>query len=373
MLHEPSLFRLSLCLLPLLTPIGCTETDDTTTVVTGGAGGGGAGGMGGTGGAGGADPAKTRIAFGSCVHQGAAKPVLDLAAASSPELFVFMGDNIYGDTTDMAVLQGKYDQLADSPEFQNLRAKVPLIATWDDHDYGSNDAGKEYPKKVESKEIFLNFWEEPTDSPRRTRDGIYTSYYFDKPGGTIQIILLDTRWFRDSLELTTDFAKYKNDYQPTTDTTKTMLGDEQWTWLAAELSKPAAVRIIGTSTQLGHEYNGWESWTNLPHERQKMVDLIQQVGAESVIFISGDVHWAELSKLETGNYPLYDLTSSGITEEWPVIETNANRVGEAVAENNYGFVEITWGEKDHTLDLGIIDRDGKTRVQHSVSTSELRF
>ena len=379
----PTLFGLALCL--LLPAAACSSPDDvSSTGEPGGAGGdagaggggGAGGGAGGSGGAGGIaqNPPKTRIAFGSCMHQDKAKPVLNLATASAPDLFVFMGDNIYGDSNNIAVLQAKYDQLAMSPELQSLRAAVPIIATWDDHDYGANDAGKEYPQKAATKGLFLDFWKEPADSPRRTREGIYTSYLYDEPGGTVQIILLDTRWFRDPLDLNSDPTKYKHDYQPTSDTSRTMLGDAQWAWLEGELGKPADVRIIGTSTQFGHEYNGYESWTNMPHERQRMVDLIKQTGAEATFFISGDVHWGELSKLETaGGYPLYDLTSSGITETWPEIEVNANRVGLPVAENNYGFVEITWGKTDHALSLGLVDVAGATRVQHEVSTSELRF
>lgn len=374
MVKKPALLHLALCLLAVLPAFACGDPDDTGSGGAGGSGGGTS--TAGSGGAGGeTGPAKTRIAFGSCMHQDKPKPVLEVATASAPDLFAFMGDNIYGDTFDIGVMQAKYDKLAASPEFQALRAAVPaVIATWDDHDYGANDAGKEYPQKAESKELFLDFWKEPADSPRRARPGLYTSYMIEAPGGTLQILLLDTRWFRDPLDPNSDPTKWLNDYQPTTDTTRTMLGDEQWAWLEEELTKPAAVRIVGTSTQFGHEYNGWESWNNLPHERQKMVELIAKTGAEAALFLSGDSHWGELSRLETAaGYPLYDLTSSGITETWPEIPENANRVGPAVPENNYGFVEITWGETEHQISLGLVDVDGVTRVEHQVSTSELRF
>ncbi|MCC6523664.1 MAG: alkaline phosphatase family protein [Polyangiaceae bacterium] len=327
---------------------------------------------GGTGGAGGAASAPTtRIAFGSCMHQSLPKPVLDLATASAPDLFVFLGDNIYGDTDDMAVLAAKYAEQAASPELQSLRAAVPTIATWDDHDYGRNDAGKEYPYKVESKGLFLDFWQEPASSSRRTHDGVYTSYLFWEQGGTVQVILLDTRWFRDPLDPNTGAGV--NDYQPTADTSRTLLGAEQWQWLETELATPADVRIIGTSIQFGHEYNGWESWTNMPHERQHLVDVLRAAGAEVTVFISGDVHWGELSRFDAdGGYPLYDLTSSGITEEWPSISPNQNRIGEPVPENNYGFVEITWGADDDRLALGLVDVDGVERVRHEVAASALR-
>ena len=62
---------------------------------------------------------------------------------------------------------------------------------------------------------------------------------------------------------------FKNDYMPNEVKDSTILGNEQWKWLKNELHIPAKIRIIATSTQFGHEYNGWESWTNVPHERKK--------------------------------------------------------------------------------------------------------
>jgi alkaline phosphatase D len=305
------------------------------------------------------------------MHQSVPKPILELARQREPDLFVFLGDNIYGDTTDMSVLASKYDELAASPEFVALKAETPLVATWDDHDYGQNDAGSEYPMKAESKALFLDFWEEPADSPRRMRDGIYTSYRYEQPGGVVKLILLDTRWFRDPLDPRTD-PEYKHDYQPTTDTTRTMLGEEQWAWLDAELREPADLRIIGTSTQFGHEYNGWESWTNLPHERQRMIDLVAETEADGVVFLSGDVHWGELSRQETASYPLYDLTSSGITQSWFGIDPNVNRIGDPVAENHFGYVDVRWAGEESTITFGLVDVAGTTRLEHEVPLASLR-
>ena len=315
----------------------------------------------------------TRIAFASCMHQSKPKPVLDLALASQPQRFLFLGDNLYGDTDDMAVLQADYDELATSPELARLRAAVPTYAIWDDHDYGRNDAGEEYPFKAESKAIFLDFWEEPADSPRFGRDGLYGSYVFDEPGGTVRVIFLDMRWFRDPLDPNTDPAHYKHDYMPTSDTSRTMLGEAQWAWLADELAQPADVRIVASSIQFGHEYNGWESWTNMPHELERMVDLVASTGAEATIFVSGDVHWGELSKLETpSGHPLYDLTSSGITETWPSIDTNAHRIGEPVAENNFGIVDIAWDAAGGpAIVFRLVDVAGVERLRHVVALSEL--
>jgi len=58
-----------------------------------------------------------------------------------------LGDNVYGDTEDMSVLQNKYEKLGSKPGFKKLKQQAELIAIWDDRDYGANDAGKDYPNK----------------------------------------------------------------------------------------------------------------------------------------------------------------------------------------------------------------------------------
>ncbi|MFN3188928.1 MAG: alkaline phosphatase D family protein [Aureliella sp.] len=321
------------------------------------------------------NPLVSRIALGSCASQNRPMPVLNTVVDQKPELFIFLGDNIYGDTRDMSLLKSKYGALEARQEFQNLRTSVPIIATWDDHDYGENDAGKEYPFKSESKEIFLEFWNEPVESPRRRHSGIYTSYLFEDPaaGKRLQIILLDTRTFRDRLSKNT-LSSWKNAYHPDTDPSKTFLGEDQWSWLRERLLEKADLRIIGSSIQFGHEYNGWESWTNLPHEMIKMVDLIKETEANGVVFVSGDVHWGELSILKPRDcYPLHDLTASGINQQWDVLEPNQNRHGDACMDHHFGMIEIDWTTNDPGISFRIHDATGKTRVSKTVQLSELSF
>ncbi len=321
----------------------------------------------------------SRIAFGSCGHQDKPMPILDVVREQNPDLFIYLGDNIYGDTKDMKVLQAKYEKLGAKPEFQRLRAAVPTLSVWDDHDYGWNDAGKEYEFKEQSREIFFNFWKVPADSPRRTHSGIYGSHQFSENGRTLQIILLDTRTFRDPLKRNgkgdnkpAAESGFKNDYQPDADPQKTLLGDTQWTWLEGELKKPADLRIICSSIQFGHEYNGWESWTNLPNERKRMVDLIRSTGANGVIFISGDVHWGEISKRHEPNvYPMYDVTASGLTEEWYNVEPNKYRVGEATRENHFGLISIDWESQTPAVTMNIVDGKGTRRATEVVPLEKI--
>lgn len=320
------------------------------------------------------NPLISRIAFGSCSNQDDPLPILRTVLEWEPDLFVYLGDNIYGDTRDMKVLEAKYAKFGAKKEFQALRAAMPTVATWDDHDYGDNDAGKEFPFKAESKEIFLKFWNEPNPSPRREHEGIYTSYRFEDPmvGRTLQIILLDTRTFRDQ-PLRNPFGSWKNDYLPDTNPEKTILGANQWDWLKDRLLEPADLRIIGSSIQFGHEYNGWESWTNFPPELIRMVDLITETKANGVVFISGDVHWGELSILKTPNcYPLHDLTASGLNRDWENVEPNRNRFGEACQDFHFGMLDINWSGNP-SVQLRIHDMTGRGRIRKTVRLSELRF
>ena len=325
--------------------------------------------------------------FGSCAHEDKPQPMLEVAAKWQPDVFVFLGDNIYGDTRDMSVLEAKYEKLAAKPGFQRLQEESVVYAVWDDHDYGENDAGRHYPMKRESRDIFMDFWNVPLDSERRKHPGIYGVEYFEKDGFRVQFILLDTRTFRDELRHRTESdSAYKNDYVPYETSDSTFLGEAQWSWLESVLEEPADLRVVATSNQFSHTYNGWESWTNVPHERQRFIDLIRSTRAEHLVFISGDVHWGEISRQEVQDgYPLYDVTSSGITETWPNVEPNANRIGDVVRQNNVGVIEIgeigdqpeaersLGGMGSKRLRLGLVDSTGSFALQHDVDLSQLEF
>ncbi|MDA0348331.1 MAG: hypothetical protein O3C43_17955 [Verrucomicrobia bacterium] len=54
--------------------------------------------------------------------------------------------------------------------------------------------------KVETQKLFLDFFNEPVESARRQREGIYDAKVFGPKGKRVQIILLDTRYFRGPLK-----------------------------------------------------------------------------------------------------------------------------------------------------------------------------
>lgn len=323
------------------------------------------------------DPPLSRIAFGSCASQELPQPIWDAVVASHPELYLFLGDNIYGDTENMDVMRAKYAKLAAMPGYRRLRAVCPIWATWDDHDLGVNDGGTEYPKKVESQKVFLDFFNEPTDSPRWHRPGVYDARVFGPEGKRVQIILLDTRYFRSPLKARPKAEhRTKGPYAPTEDTSTTVLGDEQWSWLETQLRQPAEVRIIVSSIQVIAEDHGTEKWMNFPHERQRLFDLIRGTKARGVIFLSGDRHLAELSMMDGKiGYPLYDLTSSGLNQaskKWRYQEVNRHRVATMAWGDNFGLVLIDWERPDPQIRLQIRDVDGDITIQQKVNLSSLQ-
>jgi alkaline phosphatase D len=321
------------------------------------------------------------IAFGSCANQSKQQLIWDAVVASQPDLFIFLGDNIYGDTEDMNLLRARYDQLARNPHFQRLRAQTPIIATWDDHDYGANDAGAEFPKKVESKEIFLDFFGEPPNTERRLRaDGIYTAYRYGAAGQRIQVLLLDTRWARSPLLRVSD-AEYAErrrhhigPYTANTDPDARILSEAQWRWLEEQLRQPAELRLIATSIPFLQEGTGWETWSNFPAEQERLLALIEQTRANGLLFLTGDTHRAQFSKRAEGvPYPLWEVNSSGLTEnvEWPA--PDASRLGGYYMDDNYGLVRVDWSEDDPEITLEIRAADNDLVLQNTIRLSELQI
>jgi alkaline phosphatase D len=326
-----------------------------------------------------AQPLQTKITFGSCGHQNDPQPVLERVAEQRPDFFIYLGDNIYSDTYSMDTLRQNYTILGSKPEFQKLKSSTKIFATWDDHDYGWNDSGRHYPHKKESKTIFLDFFGIP-DSTVLDHEGIYYSKMLTGHTKKVQLIMLDMRTFRDKLLSYNGNRKndkgydYELDYSPYTISDSTMLGAAQWLWLESQLQIPADVRIIGSSTQFGITHNGYEAWANFPHEQKRMLDLIKKTKANGVLFISGDVHYAELSKLNTeGLYPIYDLTASGITSTWDFATPNDNRIDGPVMENHFGMIQIDWSKTDPEITLQIHDVTGKIRINNVINLSELQF
>lgn len=287
------------------------------------------------------------IAFGSCNKHTLNNLLWDDITATNPNVWVWGGDIIYADTDDMVKLRNIYTAQNTVEGYKKLKMKVPVIGTWDDHDYGLNDGGVEFEAKAESQKEFLDFMDVPRDSPRRDQEGVYTEHNYTLPNGKVKVIVLDTRYFRTAL---TPDAETKKRNKPNEYGDGTVLGKAQWQWLEKVLNTSNAdFNVIVSSIQFLSNEHGFECWGNFPHEVDKLKNMIAASKAQGVLILSGDRHISEFSKTKVGKleYPLIDFTSSGLTHAYSKFsgEPNPYRVGEVVSTESFGLVQFDFKAK----------------------------
>lgn len=288
----------------------------------------------------------TRIVFASCCHESKPAPIFDAILRYRPQLFVWMGDVIYGDSENPEILREKYQLQQFRPNYRALSDLCPVIGTWDDHDYGANDAGKEYPRRAESQAAFLDFLQEPARSKRRLQEGVYATYVYGPKGQQVRLILLDTRYFRDKLGSDGE-----------------LLGEEQWKWLERTLRQSRAqINVLVSSIQVVAEEHRFEKWASFPKERERLRKLLAQPKMPPVVVLSGDRHLAEISQAPANwlDYPLFDLTSSALTQSRGsnAKEQNRHRVGDLYAYNNFGSLNIDWSRQPPVITGLIHNQEG---------------
>lgn len=272
------------------------------------------------------------IAFGSCNHQLFPQEMWLNILDNKPDVFAFLGDNVYGDCKTVDCLVKVYNTQLKKPYFLDFMEKIPMIGTWDDHEYGTDNSGIDNPIKKESQRLFLDFIGEPANSTRRTQEGIYTSYTFGKPGQQVKFIMLDERYFRDKPGAEAE-----------------MLGEAQWQWLEKELNaSQAQIHIIASSSQFLSDRPTTDRWAQYPKSQKRMYDLIKTSKKPGIFFLSGDIHCAEMSVNNSTdlNYPIYDFTSSGMTHAHlsPKIFKNSYKIQKASCILNYGLITIKWSD-----------------------------
>ena len=320
----------------------------------------------------------TRILVASCADEEKANPALAQMAREQADLMLMIGDNVYGDRdgeayvnndADLMELREAFSDLGASAEFQAARAAHPMMVAWDDHDFGANDAGREFPFRRFAERIHERFWGLDKERDVGNWDGTYYARAFGPEGQRVQVIMLDTRFFRSALTPTDEFgAPGKERYIPSSDGAQDMLGNEQWTWLQNQLTQPADIRLIVSSIQVLPTVHGWEAWSQLPAERDRLFNMVKQSGANGVVFVSGDRHTSFLYKDETAlDYPALELTASSLNVSFATesTERDTRQIGSGYPPENFGEVAIDWAGRRIALKL----RDNKGVLVRETSAS----
>lgn len=276
----------------------------------------------------------TRIAIIGCHQQGRPAPALTfLAEKVQPAYTIWVGDNVYADTEKDAQHVMRQLQIMEAkPGFKELREQSKFMVTWDDHDYGLNNAGKDYKLKEKTMQIHRQFWRLENEIPA-DHDGVYYAKIEQQPNGKkIQFILLDGRYNRGKPGKNAD-----------------ALGEKQWKWLEEQLRKPADLRFIVSGYQvLLRKPTRWEAWIKLGKSRDRLYDLIKSTNAKGVVFITGDQHYVEvLHEKNVLGYDAYEIMASGINQtERP--GRAPNRVaGPDLTLNSVSVMTIHWEGKNN--------------------------
>ena len=294
-----------------------------------------------------------KIAFGSCLDQENPQPIWNSIYKEDIDSFVFLGDNVYGD-----ISSGKLNKMREAYKLQSkmipswlFKKNVEMI--WDDHDFGENDGGSSYPLKQEAQKLYLDFWKIPNNDIRHQRNGIYANKIIYIDNFIINLILLDTRYFRSDLKKTKGL---KPVYLKNEELNATILGDKQWSWLMEVMKIKSDLTIVATSIQLLPTEHRFEKWSNFPSDHFKLKKLLKSQ-SRPIIVISGDRHQGAIYNDEN----IYEITSSSLNKTISSIlrrpkELDKYMLGEMFAGENYGLITINTNKK--IIDLEIKDING---------------
>ncbi len=295
------------------------------------------------------------IAFGSCNKHDEPQPLWNPILKNKPDLWIWTGDIIYGDTKNMELMQSKYDAQKKNPSYQKILDYCPVIGVWDDHDFGQNDGGKKYTMKKESKDLLMSFLDVPEDAEVMKHDGVYTSYTYGEKDKMIKVILLDCRTFKDDIKRTNKIS--------IADPNADLLGATQWAWFENELRQSkASVNIIVSSIQVIPEEHRFEKWANHPTDRARLFELLKKTKPKNTVLVSGDRHIGELSKIDLEGFgTLVEITSSGLTHAYTSFtsEDNKHRIGKPQPVLNFGVINIDWNAYSPILKMELRGEDNK--------------
>ena len=302
------------------------------------------------------------LGFGSCITEKRDQPIWKAIEKENINEFFFMGDNVYGDSKDGLLKEMEISYLKQKDMFPEWLYTKKLNAIWDDHDYGKNDGGAEYPLKEQAQRLFLEFWNVDKDDSRYSQKGIYFNEEKVILNNKINLIALDTRYHRSSLD------QEDKPYYPTTDETKTMLGKDQWKWFEEILKIESDIIIIVSSIQVLPTNHIFEKWHNFPHERSRLLGLLKFTN-KPVIILSGDRHKAGLYEKDN----IIEMTSSSLNKPisrplsmiWDIFSKESDEllIRDMYYRENYGLLKILPNKK---MIIQLKDMEGKEIFSYKI-------
>lgn len=288
--------------------------------------------------------------------------IFDVMAAQQPDLMLWLGDNLYYREVDYSSKDGMATRWAYERKqayVQKLLRTGSHAAIWDDHDYGQNDSNASFVFKDEALALQKRYWANPSYGIPGT-PGAFTTFGF----ADADFFLLDDRWYRDDHKLN--------------DARRVMLGDGQMRWLKnALLTSTGRFKIIAGGSQMLHKGKRGDSWQDYPAERDDFLKFLAESKITGVLFMSGDVHRSELTRIERpGHYALHDMTSSPMTSGVYVDESlrvRDNLVPGTVVMGERNFCRIRFeGTKfDRRMVVSVINADGQTKWTHEITAASL--
>tara|TARA_Y100000994_G_scaffold248792_1_gene257670 strand:- start:299 stop:1615 length:1317 start_codon:yes stop_codon:yes gene_type:complete len=280
----------------------------------------------------------------------------------NPDFMLWLGDNVYFREPDNSKtgVYHRYSHDRSLKELQPLLGSVHHYAIWDDHDYGPNNSDRSFIYKNITLQAFKDFWANPTYGVGNNK-GITTQFSWSD----VEFFLLDNRFFRSP--------------QNREHTYREILGKEQLQWLIDALSSSQATfKIIAIGGQVLNSEKVYENYINWEEEHTELLNLIEKEKIDGVIFLSGDRHFSEVSKMPRFNsYPLHDFTVSPLTSGFCDIcidENNKYRMKEsAVFQRNFAIFSIYSSNKDRVLDYTIFDNKGNPLWNYKINASDLKY
>lgn len=310
------------------------------------------------------DPATDRAGQTGDRAYGQGFSILDRIAERAPDLMLWLGDNVYLRGPDFyhpREFGRRYADVRRDPAIQALMKATHHVATWDDHDYGPNNANGSWILKGDALAEFERHWANPSYGLPEL-PGVFTAFNI----GDADFFLLDDRTYRDH-----DGAPDGPD--------KALFGDAQMDWLEqALLASVARFKVVVAGGEFFNDTNAHEGWNHFPDERGRFLEFLKKTRIEGLVFVSGDRHFGKLARVpRPGAYPLYELTCSPLTAgpyTDPALARNATVVDGTVVNARHFCLMAFTGEGDtRALTLSGHGTDGRERWSYRIPADELTY